>query len=320
MTTIAAPAIPKVAAVPRKGLAGMALVLLFWSFGPALSKRVGTPPLVTVFYRMWLAAIFHWALALALQRAPDWATLKRTALPGALFAGNIVAFFYALHHASVANVTLISSLQPVVVLFVAGPLFGEKLKRWDVGWTIVALVGAVVAVLGSNNSHNSKTHTTAFGVVLSMVSLMTFTGYFFLSKRASAAGATQQALPPITYMAGVLTASAIVVTPISLIGSKSGQMTDIHPRDVVWILLVVAVPSAGHLLMSWTHRYVPVSVSSLALLIQPVSAALAAWAINHQPVVVAQAVGAAIVITALAAVVSRRQAAAPVAAPVSARA
>ena len=289
----------------ERGTLALTLALLCWSFGPPLSKRVGTAPLVTVFYRFWVAAILHWLIGFATGRAPDRAVLRRTALPGVLFAGNLVAFFYALHHASVANVALITSLQPVAVLFVAGPLFGERVSRWDVCWTLVALAGAIVAVVGSN-SGRGRSHTTLLGLVLSVVALVTFTAYFLLSKRASQTAGSHAALHPITYMAGVLTTASIVLTPVSLVASGPASLTRIGHADLLWLVGIILVPSTGHLFMSSAHRSVPVSVSSLALLIQPVTVGLAAWLINHESLAPLQILGAVIVLVALGAVVSRR--------------
>lgn len=289
----------------RRGLLGMLGVLVFWSFGPALSKKAGTPPLVTVFYRMWLALLLHWVLGFAIGHAPSMQTLKRTAAPGLMFAANIVVFFYALQHASVANVSMISALQPVVVLFLAGPLFGERLSRWDVGWTLVALVGASIAVL-SSNSAKATTKTSTVGVMLSLGVLFSFTGYFLLSKRASGHTTERAAIHPVTYMAGVLTTATILVTPVCLIVVGPSALGRLSLPNVGWIILIVFVPSMGHLLMSLTHRYVAVSISSLAMLVQPMTASLVAWPINGQPLVAMQAVGALIVIGALGAVIGHR--------------
>ena len=285
----------------------MALMLVSFSFGPALSKRISTPPLVTVFYRVWIAAALHWIVATAMRRRPDWALMRRTMLAGVAFGANIIVFFYALRHASVANVTLISSLQPVAVLLVAGPLFGERVTRWDIGWTAVALGGAVVAVLGSN-SKRAGIHTSIVGVLLSLGTLFTFTAYFLISKRVGQVQADHSAVHPITYMTGVLTTGALVITPVCLIAGEARQLADLSRSATLAIFLLIVVTGGGHLFMTWTHRYVPVSVSTLVLLVQPVTAALVAWPINGQQVVAQQGVGAVIVLCAITAVVTRRAA------------
>src|SRR5205085_224072 len=62
------------------------------------------------------------------------------ALPGGVaFSADITLFFTAVKHTTVANATMISALQPALVLFVAGPLFGERVTTRDVGWTLLAL-------------------------------------------------------------------------------------------------------------------------------------------------------------------------------------
>jgi drug/metabolite transporter (DMT)-like permease len=248
----------------------------------------------------------HWFLAYAIGRAPSKDLLRRTAAPGLMFAANIVVFFYALQHASVASVSMISALQPVVVLFLAGPLFGERVSRWDVSWTLVALVGVGVAVI-SSNSAKATTKTTAVGFVLSLATLFTFTGYFLLSKKASGHTTERVAVHPLSYMAGVLTTATLLVSPVCFIVVGPEALRVVSGRNMIWIALIVCVPSMGHLLMSWTHRYVPVSISSLAMLVQPMSAALIAWPINGQRVVPLQIVGALIVVGALGAVIVRRQ-------------
>ena len=290
----------------RRGLFGMIGVLTFWSFGPALSKKAGTPPLVTVFYRMWLALVLHWIVGLLVGHAPTKAILKRTAAPGLMFAANIVVFFYALQHASVANVSMIAALQPVMVLFLAGPLFGERVSAWDFGWTAVALLGVGVAVV-SSNAAKSTTKTSLLGVVISVGTLVTFTVYFLLSKRASGTTAERVSIHPLSYMAGVLTTATLLVTPVCVVVAGGDSLGDVPHRDMVWIALIAFVPSLGHLLMSWTHRYIAVSISSLAMLVQPITAALVAWPINGQRVVPLQALGGFIVVCSLGAVISRRQ-------------
>ncbi len=295
------------AKIERRGFIGMTLMLLSFSFGPALSKRITTPPLVTVFYRMWIAIVLHWVVASIIKQRPDWALMRRTVLPGVMFGANIVMFFFALQHASVANVTLISSLQPVAVLVVAGPLFGERVTKWDVSWTVVALGGAVVAVLGSN-SHHAGIHTSTLGVVLSLGVLLTFTSYFLISKRVTRIQSDKSTIHPITYMTGVLTTGAITITPVCLIAGHPRQLAHLTRSSVFAILLLILVTGGGHLFMSWTHRYVPVSISTLALLVQPITAALVAWPINGQQVVVQQGIGAVIVLAAIGAVVTRRAA------------
>lgn len=285
-------------AVKNKALGAMLMVLFFWSLGPSFSKRVGTPATVTVFYRMWLAVPLLWFLATATGHRPTRSTLRRAAMPGAMFGINLLFFFNALRHASIANVLMISALQPAVMLFAAKPVFGTRIRAADVAWTVLAVAGAAFAVLGSDSS---TTKTTSLGIFYAVGALLAFCAYFILSKMVQGShregdGTTDASEHPLAYMAGVMTAAAIVVTPVSVLTNRQGQLTRITWVDAGWLVLIVCIPTMGHVLMTWCHRFIDVNVSSLILLVQPVTSALVAWPMNGEPVSWQQGVGALIVL------------------------
>ena len=73
-----------------------------------------------------------------------------------------------------------------------------------------------------------------------------------------------------------------------------------------WILFMVALPGSGHFLMNWAHEYVPLTVTSLLTLSTPVIAAVGAALVLHEPLLLMQAVGMAVVLIGLGVVVRRR--------------
>lgn len=288
--------------VVDKAMAALLLVLLFWSIGPSLSKRVATPALVTVFYRMWLAVPLMWTMAASAGQRPRLSVLRVTAAPGAMFGINLLFFFSALHHSSIANVLMVSSLQPAVMLFVSKPLFGSVIRLRDVGWTAVAVAGAVFAVLGSDASSRS-TKTSALGIMLSVGAMLAFTAYFALSKMARGNVGEAAAIHPLTYMAGVVFCAAVVVTPVCVLSNRHGELTKLTMVDVGWLVLIVSVPSMGHVVMTWCHRFIAANVSSMVLLIQPVTSALVAWPLNGERITWQQCAGAVVVLAGVAGVI-----------------
>jgi drug/metabolite transporter (DMT)-like permease len=286
------------------GMAGLALTLLVWSFGPTLSAKVGTHPIVSTFIRMTGAGIIQWAIVLAMKIPPSKAMLRRAMLPGALFCVNNVLFFLSLQNASVANATLLVSLQPIVVLFVAKPLFGEEIRVWQVICTLTALGGAAIAVLGGNSAGKARP-TTLLGAVAALSAMVTFCGYFLISKKANSTAG--EAPPhPLTYLTAVITSSAITSIPFLLLSGHASQVAHITPTQAKALALVVVVPTLGHISLMYTHRHINASLSSLVLLLQPISSALIAWWLLDQRIVGIQVVGAAIVLAAIAAVTIRR--------------
>src|SRR5207248_795497 len=95
---------------------------------------------------------------------------------------DIALFFTAVKHTTVANASMISALQPALVLLVAGRLFGERVTGTDVVWTLVALAGVVVVVFGSATTPS----WSPVGDLLAVATLVAWTGYFIAGKQARA--------------------------------------------------------------------------------------------------------------------------------------
>ncbi len=291
---------------PLFGMLSLGVVLVTWSFGPTLSKQLTTFPLVSTAVRMVVAAAAQWLICLALRITPSRSVLRGAMIPGALFCINNILFFFALQHASVATTTLLTSLQPIMVLFVARPLFGERVTRWDVGWTVVSLCGAAVAVLGANA--NSKTvPTSALGASLGLASMLAFCGYF-LSGKMQNSHHTNAAPNPFAYMTAILTWSAVTSLPFLLFSGHTSDLTRIDGAQAFALSLVIVIPTIGHVFLTFSHRHVDASVSALVLLVQPISSALIAWWILGQRVVLAQLLGGSIVVVGIGAVTLRRRA------------
>jgi drug/metabolite transporter (DMT)-like permease len=231
--------------------------------------------------------------------------LKKTFLPGALFCLNNVLFFFAIQHASVTNITLLVSLQPVVVILLAKPLFKENVTRFDVICTLIALGGAAFAILGAN-SGGKTTRTTLLGTVIALCSMLAFCGYFLLSKYENARNTTTPP-HPLAYMTGIITAAAITSAPFMLLTSHLSGVVHLTAKQAQGLAWVVVVPTVGHLSITFAHRHVEASLSSLMLLIQPMTSAFVAWWLLGQRIVVQQLIDASIVIGAIAAVTLRRR-------------
>ncbi|HXF37469.1 MAG TPA: EamA family transporter, partial [Actinomycetota bacterium] len=75
--------------------------------------------------------------------------------------------------------------------------------------------------------------------------------------------------------------------------------------DLVLLAVFVVGASAGHVLLSWAHASVDVSVSSLLTLFQPVVAAVAALLVLGEPITPLTVAGGGVVIGALAGIVRR---------------
>jgi drug/metabolite transporter (DMT)-like permease len=275
-----------------EGVAGVVGAVVAWGSGPIFVKLIDVPGLTLAFYRLWLGFFVMLVIAAVSGRRLMWSEMPTAAGAGALFGVNVAFFFTSIKHTSVADASLITALAPVLILVAAGPMFGERLRPRDLALTGVVLGGVVLVVLGSSGTPE----WSLLGDLLAVGALVSWAAYFLATKRARATLGTLQ------YQTGVMLGASLVITPVALL-SRSHFVA---PRgdDVFWLAMFVLLPGAvGHLLMSWSHRYVDVSLSSLIVVAQPVVSTLAAAVFLHEALGALQLLGGAVVLLGIAAVV-----------------
>jgi drug/metabolite transporter (DMT)-like permease len=255
-------------------------------------KVVRTPPLTFAFYRLWMGSAVMVAVLVLSGRRVSWSVLRRAALSGALFGANICFFFSALRLTSVADVLIVAALQPALTMLVAGPLFGERVTRHEVLWTVVSLVGVVLVIVGSSGTPVWSLR----GDLLAAGALLAWTVYWLLSKHV------RQQVKAIEYMAAVTVVAAVVVTPVALL---SGQSFALRWQDMWWLLLFVAGAQGGHSLLAWSHAQVDVSISALLILVEPVLSPVAALIILGEPLPALSIAGGLVAVAAVGMVIRR---------------
>lgn len=273
------------------GIPAVAIAVTIWGIGNVLVKLTSFDGTVLALYRLW-AGFLVALIVVRVARLKLTVDAFRRSLPGGLLFGvNIVMFFSALKLTSVADATLISALQPAIVFVVAWPLFGERATVKELAWTAVALAGVVVVVLASAGTPE----WSPLGDLLAFGAVLTFTGYFLVSKRVRAS------IGPIEYVTGVQLSAAIVVTTITLATRQPLQVGS--ALDWVWLMIIVCGSGiGGHVLVNWAHRYVDVTMSSVMMLAVPVVGAAAAWVVLGESLGAFQMLGGAVTLVALAAI------------------
>jgi drug/metabolite transporter (DMT)-like permease len=277
-----------------RGAVAVVLAVVTWGFGPILIKEIDVPGLVLAFWRLWFGFAVMVLVMAATGRRVRWPAVRRSALGGACFGINVAFFVSAVQRTSVAEVTLISSFQPVLVLLVAGPLFGERPGRREIGLVAAALVGVAVFEAGAARGPV----WSVSGDLLAVGALLTFTGYYLASKQV------REHLDAVEYMAGALLVAAVVVTPIALV---SGQpLGAVHGASWMWLALFVLFPGAlGHFLVNWAHGFVDVTISSVIVVGLPVVAAVLALVVLDEPLGPLEVAGGLVVIVCVAAIAVR---------------
>ena len=224
----------------------------------------------------------------ATGRRLSWRTI-RLSIPGGLaFGGDIVLFFSALRHTTVANATVVGALQPALVMLVAGRLFGEPVTVGIIGWSLTAIVGVAVVVYGSSGAPV----WSVTGDLLAVGALFSWTLYFIASKQV------RRELAPFEYLAAMLIVATVAVAPIALLFGGPLDPGGLH--NWAWIcLLAIGSGGIGHLLINWAHDHIDLAVMSLLTLAVPVFAVVSAAIFLDEGVTWVQVLGMVIVLGAL---------------------
>jgi drug/metabolite transporter (DMT)-like permease len=219
----------------------------------------------------------------------------RVAAPGGLLlAADMMLFFSSVKLTSVAVATVISALQPALVMLMAGRLLGERVDRRNIAWTALAIAGVAIIVLGGG----TPDHHERLGDLLAVGSLLAWAGYFVAAKSA------QPRIDALDYTAGVTIVAASAASVVVLVSRTTFRVT--HGGDWLWICLLAVVPTGAHLMMNWAHRYLDASISSVIGSANPIVAAVAAYLVLGQGLDALQIAGGVVGILAISVVAARR--------------
>ena len=276
----------------RLGIAAATAAVTVWGFGNVLAKFIPLSGPTLSFDRLWLGALLAFVLMRVMKRDLTAVDFVRAIPGGIAFGLNSLLFFTAVKYTTATTATVIGTLQPALLMLVAGRLFGEKVRAKAVVASLIALVGALVVVLGAPASG----HDSLFGDLLATGALFTYAIYFVASKKA------RETIATIEYQVAMQVIAAIVVTPVVLV-TRSSYSGGIH--DWLLVLLLTIVPGGGHYLFNWAHSQTSLVLVSILTLATPIVTMGVALAMLNQGVNLAQVIGTVVVIVSLAFVVSR---------------
>ena len=276
-----------------RGRAAAIAAVGFMALGPSIVKKVSMDEIAFVFWRLAVAALLYGIVLLASGKRLSLHDIRRSMLGGLLFGVNLVFFIFAMRRTSAANAVVIWSLQPVVLLAVAGPMFGERPSRTIYGWSVVAFGGVVLAMYSSGASGVA----TRQGDLLALVMMLLFSAYYVVSKRA------RETIASANYQLALTLVALVAVLPFALVMEGGVAL----PGSDDWFLIVAmaALPGTGHLLTNYAHGHTTLTMMSLINLLFTAVAPLYAWWLVGECIGGLQAVGLGVVMAALAFVVTR---------------
>lgn len=257
------------------GVAALAVAVTAFSWGFVIVKGVELPSAQIAAFRLAFGIVVI-ASASALLRV-RW---PRPSLPvlgaGVMFGLHQLLFIAATKRTSIAIVTLVGALQPLLVALVSRKAVGEAVPARLLGFAMLAVAGVGI-VVGANVHDPSR---TLVGDLLAVLNLLVFTAYFLFSKAARARGA-----PTLTFTAAVFVVALLVQIPALVVAGAGpvGALRLPTPLELGLLFTLAMVPGNGHLLVNWAHRRVTAALASLVLALVPLLASVWAHLVFGEP-------------------------------------
>ena len=264
----------------------IALAIFGISVSGPLARLAEAPPLAIAVWRLLLSLLLLSVPLLATGSWREWSGLARRDVAVALGAGAFLAVHFwswiaSLGMTSVAASVLLVNLHPVVIVAGSVLWLGERTSRQQLLGIAVALLGAAVVAfapeLGRDAVQETATASHAahaapaalVGNLLAVLGAVTV-GLYYLAGRS-----LRQRLSLWPYVTLVYGACFVV-----LLVFAAATATPLWPyatRELgIFALIALGPMLAGHTGFNWAIRYVPASLISVALLAEPVGAAIIA--------------------------------------------
>lgn len=261
-------------------------------FAPIFVRLSPVGPSATAFWRLILALPPLWLWmswereGRAKHRPPaSWSDYRLLGIAGLFFAGDLSIWHWSVKLTSVANATLLVNFAPVFVTLGGWLIFGHRVRMIFILGMVLALSG--MGLIAGKSFQVSLPHF--WGDALSFTAALFYAGYLLSVKYLRDRFSTS------TIMAWSGLISTVVLLPVTLISGESFQVDNLQG----WMILIgLALIShvGGQSLIAYALAHLPASFSSVALLVQPVAAALLAWLLLSEAVGTWQALGGMLVL------------------------
>ncbi|WP_304618104.1 DMT family transporter [Paracoccus sp. (in: a-proteobacteria)] len=186
-------------------------------------------------------------------------------LRGALHVVAVIAWFYAMSRITVAEVTAIGFLNPIVVTLGAALFLGERLAARRMAAVGVALLGALVVLRPGLRELDP-------GHLSQILASVAFGASYLVAKRLS------ERVPASVVVAMMSLTVAIGLAPLAWLVWVPPTLS-----QVLWLGLVAFFATLGHYTMTRAFAAAPLTVTQPVTFLQLVWASLVGILVFHEP-------------------------------------
>ncbi len=243
---------------------------------------------VGAYSAMWVRSLFGVAMMLPLWKLgggtwPDRSALKLHALRGAISAGMATTFFWGLIRMPLAEAIALSFIAPLIALYLAAVMLGERIERRAVLGSLIGFAG--VLVIGAARLGGSFSEDAVWGIAAILVSAVLYAyNLIFQRKQAQLAGPREVALFQMGFSGLFLTLAA----PFLLVLPELGTTMEIAAS--------AALAAVSLMLLSWAYGKAEAQVLLPIEYTAFIWAALLGWWMFDETVTLATLGGVALIV------------------------
>ncbi|MEH7344436.1 DMT family transporter [Bacillus sp. JJ1532] len=267
----------------------LAIGVLSVSTSAILVKVSSAPSGVIAFYRLLFTVLFMLPIFL-IKYVPELRLITRrdwlfSIIAGVFLAFHFILWFESLNYTSVASSTVLVTLQPLFAFVGTYFFFKEKFSLKAIISSVIAVLGSVVISWGDFKISGSA----LFGDILALIACALITANLLFGQDV------RKRLSLVTYTFIVYSISTITLFFYVII--KQEPLLPYPTSDWVYFILLALFPTLmGHTIFNWSLKWLSTSTISMAILFEPVGAALLAYYLLQESVSWSQIIGGCIII------------------------
>ncbi|MFY3791828.1 DMT family transporter [Ureibacillus sp. MALMAid1270] len=248
---------------------------------------------VIAFYRMLFSVLIMSPIffikhfkELSLITKRDWLF---SSIAGVFLSFHFILWFESLNYTSVASSTVLVTLQPIFAFIGTYIFFKEPLSAKTIISGLIAILGSFLISWGDFQISG----TALYGDMLALIACSLITAYLLFGQDV------RKRISLITYTMVVYSISTICLFFYVLI--KGESFGPYSSMDWLWFLLLAIIPNLlGHTLFNWAIKWVSTNVISIAVLFEPIGAAILAYFVFNEHLMLTQIIGGIVVLIGIA--------------------
>lgn len=266
------------------------------SFASVIIKTTTAQPLIISFYRLLFTTILLIPIIFFSPKIRNHfsrLTIREYGIMiiiGIVLALHFSFWITSLRYTSVASSVVLVTSHPVIVAPLSFIFLNERISKINITGIVISLVGVFILVYG--NYSGAFDQNSLFGNILALLGGVA-AGFYILGGRFM-----RRTVSVIIYAIVVYTIATTLL--LSFIVFSKIELFALSQQDLMLIFMMAVVSGVGgHTLYNWSLAHIRASLASVALLGEPIGAALLAFLlpwINELPTIWTL-IGGAIVLT-----------------------